>query len=110
MCLRIDQELQGSKHDRSLLERCVVASKTVNVPSSDGTKAAAVHKNVHCLEEQYRMHPSICTVVSKQFYNNALRTPPEIRDQRTRIEKHPYFPSPSKTIANSMLIGIMDLG
>ena len=45
------QELAGTGHDRSLLERCVLASG-----------------QVHRLTHQYRMHPAICRVVSHLFY------------------------------------------
>jgi len=47
------QELLGMHHDRSLLERCIMASGSY-----------------HCLREQYRMHPKICNVVSTLFYND----------------------------------------
>jgi len=69
------QELQGSSHDRSLLERCVAASGTV-----------------HCLEEQYRMPESICKIVSKLFYDGLLRTPPQVSIERRHVEKHPSLP------------------
>lgn len=68
------QELQGTGHDRSLLERCVAASGSV-----------------HRLVEQYRMHEKICQVVSKQFYNSMLQTPTSVRDDRQRKEKHPLI-------------------
>jgi len=68
------QELQGTGHDRSLLERCVAASGSV-----------------HRLVEQYRMHDKICQVVSKQFYNSMLQTPPSVRQDRQEKEKHPLI-------------------
>ncbi|KAK3273602.1 hypothetical protein CYMTET_18168 [Cymbomonas tetramitiformis] len=49
------QELQGTHHDRSLLERCILASG-----------------RVHRLLEQYRMHAQICRTVSDLFYNSQV--------------------------------------
>ena len=49
--------LKHTNHDRSMLERCVLGS---------GGK-------VHRLTEQYRMHPHICSVVSKISYESTLR-------------------------------------
>jgi len=69
------QELQGTKHDCSLLERCVAASG-----------------RVHCLKEQYRMHENICNVVSKCFDNNLLRTPTFVSKDRASIGKQPFSP------------------
>jgi len=68
------QELQGTGHDRSLLERCVAASGSV-----------------HRLVEQYRMHDKICQVVSRQFYNSMLQTPLSVRQDRQAKEKHPLI-------------------
>jgi superfamily I DNA and/or RNA helicase len=64
----------GTRHDRSLLERCVEASGSA-----------------HCLLEQYRMHGKICQLVSYQFYNNMLQTPVSVREDRQRIEKNPII-------------------
>jgi hypothetical protein len=40
------------------------------------------------------MHERMCKVVSTQFYADALRTPPQIRDDRASVEKQPWSPSP----------------
>lgn len=65
----------GTRHDRSLLERCVDASGSA-----------------HCLVEQYRMHQKICRLVSYQFYpDNMLQTPESVRDDRQRKEKNPII-------------------
>jgi superfamily I DNA and/or RNA helicase len=61
------RELEGTGHDRSLLERCVQASG-----------------RVHRLVEQYRMHDAICRVVSTRFYNSMLQTPASVRADRQR--------------------------
>ena len=63
------RELEGTRHDRSLLERCVMAS-------------GAVHK----LREQYRMHPQICECISSLFYNAMLTTPREVADARKKFQ------------------------
>ena len=65
-------DLRGTGHDRSLLERCVLASG-----------------KVHRLCEQYRMHDSICKSVSSLFYENSLRTPPEVARSRAAAEGCP---------------------
>ena len=66
------RELEGTDHDRSLLERCVQASGSV-----------------HRLVEQYRMHEKICKVVSARFYNSMLETPACVAADRQRKEKRP---------------------
>lgn len=66
------QELRGSGHDRSLLERCVVASGSV-----------------HRLQEQYRMPAPVCAVVSRLFYNDLLTTPATIAADRRSKNPHP---------------------
>ncbi|KAJ1490723.1 P-loop containing nucleoside triphosphate hydrolase protein, partial [Baffinella frigidus] len=63
------QELRGTRHDRSLLERCVEASGTV-----------------HKLKEQYRMHPNICDCISSLFYNSMLTTPKEVHQARIKFQ------------------------
>jgi hypothetical protein len=52
------RELEGTGHDRSLLERCVLGSG-----------------QVHRLLEQYRMPAQCCALVSQLFYHSLLTTP-----------------------------------
>jgi len=65
--------LHGTKHDRSLLERCVATSSG----------------SVHCLVQQYRMHQSICQLDSYLFYNSMLQTPLVVCEDRQRKENRP---------------------
>jgi superfamily I DNA and/or RNA helicase len=51
------QDLKGTGHDRSMLERCVLGSG-----------------QVHRLTEQYRMHPHICQAISRCFYQGRVIT------------------------------------
>ena len=60
------QALKGTGHDRSMLERCVLASGG----------------RVHRLTEQYRMHPRICKAVSRRFYQDQLDTAPATAEER----------------------------
>jgi hypothetical protein len=60
------QALKGTGHDRSTLERCVMASGG----------------RVHRLTEQYRMHPRICEAVSRRFYQDQLDTAPATAEER----------------------------
>ena len=65
--------LKHTNHDRSMLERCVLGS---------GGK-------VHRLTEQYRMHPHICSVVSKISYQSMLQTADSTADVRVKTaEEH----------------------
>ena len=66
------QELVGTGHSRSLLERCVLSSGTV-----------------HRLAEQYRMPAPICRVVSKLFYRNLLTTPGPLAQVRACMRPSP---------------------
>ncbi|CAJ1344328.1 unnamed protein product, partial [Effrenium voratum] len=66
------QLLEGTGHNRSLLERCVLASG-----------------RVHQLREQYRMHPSIASVVSGLFYAGRLLTPLSVAQERKAQEPRP---------------------
>ena len=66
------QELVGTGHSRSLLERCVLSSGTV-----------------HRLAEQYRMPGPICRVVSKLFYRNMLTTPARLAQAKAKAEPRP---------------------
>jgi|AntAceMinimDraft_1070359.scaffolds.fasta_scaffold14458_2 hypothetical protein len=59
------QDLKGTGHDRSMLERCVLASG-----------------QVHTLTEQYRMHPHICAAISRQFYQGRLQTAATTAEER----------------------------
>ena len=63
---RAPQALKGTGHDRSMLERCVLASGG----------------RVHRLTEQYRMHPRICKAVSRRFYQDQLDTAPATAEER----------------------------
>jgi len=74
-------EIADTHHDRSLLERAVVASGSV-----------------HRLLEQYRMHPSICQVVSKLFYNDALLTPSSVAAHRCQRENKPLVWVPTTSL------------
>ena len=67
------QVLKETGHDRSMLERCVLGS---------GGK-------VHRLTEQYRMHPHICSVVSKISYQSTLQTAASTAEARFKTaEEH----------------------
>ncbi|CAE7362521.1 SETX [Symbiodinium natans] len=66
------QILEGTGHNRSLLERCVLASG-----------------RVHQLREQYRMHPSIGRLVSNLFYTGRLETPRRVAEDRQACERRP---------------------
>lgn len=66
------QILEGTGHNRSLLERCVLASG-----------------RVHQLREQYRMHPSIGRLVSNLFYSGRLETPRRVAEDRQACERRP---------------------
>ena len=65
-------ELQGTGHERSLLERTVLSSG-----------------KVHRLIEQYRMHPSICSLISDLFYHSMLKTPPLVAEERLSVNENP---------------------
>ena len=94
-CSVIDpRELKNTGHDRSALERCVLGSGAGS-PSPpmppNGASAAEAETNrvaelsspaCHRLTEQYRMHPTICEVVSRRFYEGTLTTAPEIARER----------------------------
>ncbi|KAG8200391.1 hypothetical protein JTE90_028568 [Oedothorax gibbosus] len=43
------------------------------------------------LQTQYRMHSEICHFPSKQFYNNGLRTAPEVDVKYASFPLHPYI-------------------
>eukprot|EP00434_Breviolum_minutum_P001317 symbB.v1.2.001158.t1/scaffold47.1/size388503/13 len=68
------QILEGTGHNRSLLERCVLASG-----------------RVHQLREQYRMHPNIANVVSNLFYAGRLLTPASVTEERKSQESRPLI-------------------
>eukprot|EP00435_Cladocopium_sp_Y103_P023344 s762_g5.t1 len=68
------QILEGTGHNRSLLERCVLASG-----------------RVHQLREQYRMHPKIANVVSNLFYAGRLLTPSSVTQERQSQEARPLL-------------------
>ena len=87
------RDLKNTGHDRSALERCVLGSAA---SAEDSTEEDDVTKtdgglgkdrserpaSCHRLTEQYRMHPAICEVVSKQFYEGTLTTAPSIARER----------------------------
>lgn len=68
------QILEGTGHNRSLLERCVLASG-----------------RVHQLREQYRMHPKIASLVSNLFYAGRLLTPSSVTQERQSQEARPLL-------------------
>jgi hypothetical protein len=37
---------------------------------------------IHTLSQQYRMHPRVCTYISRQFYHNSLVTPQSVAEER----------------------------
>ena len=43
-------------------------------PPSFMERAVGAGVHAHLLTEQYRMHPSICTAISNEFYGGRLRT------------------------------------
>eukprot|EP00397_Hematodinium_sp_SG-2012_P004179 GEMP01004190.1.p1 GENE.GEMP01004190.1~~GEMP01004190.1.p1 ORF type:complete len:1162 (+),score=330.64 GEMP01004190.1:287-3772(+) len=59
------QQLDQTGHDRSLLERCILASG-----------------QVHRLNIQYRMHERIADLVSALYYNGRLVTPSWVQKER----------------------------
>ncbi|KAK3263029.1 hypothetical protein CYMTET_28145 [Cymbomonas tetramitiformis] len=59
---------------RSVLERCI----------NGGTPGSA-----HTLTEQYRMHPELCDVVSRLFYQEKLVTNADVATRRTEAERLP---------------------
>jgi superfamily I DNA and/or RNA helicase len=61
-----------------------------DVPLPDGffQRVEKALRPVPALTEQYRMHPAICTVVSKCFYSGTLVTPRCVADARRKADEH----------------------
>ena len=81
------RDLRNTGHNRSAMERCVLGSGPVSNGESaaeEETKTRAAESSLAChrLTEQYRMHPAICEVVSRQFYQGTLTTAPSIAQER----------------------------
>ena len=87
------RELKQTGHDRSALERCVLGSTIGEVRGTDTSERQNTSANntqnsgnnsCHRLTTQYRMHPQICAVVSKLFYQGSLDTDSTIAEERVR--------------------------
>ena len=89
------RDLKNTGHDRSALERCVLGSAASAEDSTEEDEKTKKKTDVgvggenqsspapcHRLTEQYRMHPAICEVVSRQFYEGTLTTAPSIARER----------------------------
>ena len=81
------RDLKNTGHDRSALERCVLGSARaapdrVSESAAEGKTVEKQPPACHRLTEQYRMHPAICEVVSRQFYQGTLTTAPSVAQER----------------------------
>jgi hypothetical protein len=75
--------------DQNQLQPFSHASKDGDTMAQDGffqrTVKALGESNVPMLKEQYRMHPTICELVSNQFYRGELVTGDHVKAMRLRV-------------------------
>ena len=75
--------------DQNQLQPFSHASKDGDTMAQDGffqrTVKALGESNIPMLKEQYRMHPSICDLVSNQFYKGELITGDHVKAMRLRV-------------------------
>ena len=101
------RDLKNTGHDRSALERCVLGSARAapDRVSESAAEGKAVEKQppaCHRLTEQYRMHPAICEVVSRQFYQGTLTTAPSVAQERVAYCLLYTSPSPRDATLSRM--------